>query len=97
MTNLVAKVSTRAYYSNMLHKMVEYTVIPMEELDFTRKMLHETLKKNNVQYKLRTFFNGPRRKWNNTTNKSDARFAKIAIYIKKETEYGSYYGLMTYL
>ena len=97
MTNPVTTVSTRAYFSNQLHQMVEYTVIPMDKLDFARAELHKSLKKNNIQYKLRTFYSGPRREYNATTNKSDAKFAKIAIYIKKEKKYGSYYELTAYL
>ena len=97
MTNLVTSVSTRAYFSNQLHKMVQYTVVPMDKLDFARNLLHESLKSKNIQYKLRTFYSGPRRGWNATTNKEHARFAKIAIYTKKEAEYGSYYELTAYL
>ena len=97
MTNSVTTVSTRGYYSNQLHKMVQYTVIPMDKLDFTREFLHESLKKANINYKLRTFYSGPRRLYNATTNKSDAKFAKIAIYTKKETKYGSLYKLTAYL
>lgn len=97
MTNPVTTVSTRGYYSNQLHKMVQYTVIPMDKLDFTRELLHKSLKKNNINYKLRTFYSGPRKFYNATTNKSDAKFAKIAIYTKKNTEYGPYYELTAYL
>lgn len=97
MINPVTTVSTRGYYSNQLHKMVQYTVIPMDKLDFTREFLHESLKKANIIYKLRTFYSGPRQYNNATTNKSDAKFAKIAIYTKKETKYGSFYELTAYL
>lgn len=93
MTNPVTTVSTRGYYSNQLHKMVQYTVIPMDKLDFARAELHKSLKKNNINYKLRTFYSGPRQYNNATTNKSDAKFAKIAIY----TENGGGYYLSTYL
>lgn len=97
MNNPATTVSTRGYYSNQLHKMVQYTVIPMDKLDFAREELHKSLNKANIKYKLRTFYIGPRKYNNATTNKSDAKFAKIAIYTKKNTEYGPYYELSSYL
>ena len=93
MTYLATTLTTRGYYSNYLNKMVLYTVIPMDKLDLAREMLHESLKKNNIKYKLRTFYSGPRRRNNATTNKSDARFAKIGVYTVDS--YG-YCNLTTY-
>ena len=97
MINPVTTVSTRGYYSNQLHKMVQYTVIPMDKLDFAIEELHKSLNKANIKYKLRTFYIGPRRLNSVTTNKNDAKFAKIAIYTKKETKYGYFYELTAYL
>ena len=69
----------------------------MDKLDFTRELLHKSLKKANINYKLRTFYSGPRVWDNATTNKSDAKFAKIAIYTSKKDGYGTYYELTAYL
>jgi hypothetical protein len=71
---------TKTYYSRQLGDIVNYTVIPMDKLDLARAELHKSLSNTNIPYKLRTFYIGPRRSDNATTNKSDALYAKIAIY-----------------
>lgn len=64
-----------------------YTVIPLATLDVARTTLNAMLKlrskADGVRYGIRTFYLGPRRGYQNrqgTTNKPDARAAKIGVY-----------------
>jgi hypothetical protein len=66
-----------------------YIAIPLEKLEVvrlqTRASLKDLEKRTNKQYKIRTFYLGPRKiradgGRQGTTNKTDAYAAKLAIY-----------------
>jgi len=65
-----------------------YNLIPLDKLDVARTTLNAMLKakskEDDVRYGIRTFYLGPRRGYQNrqgTTNKADARAAKIGVYL----------------
>ena len=61
-----------------------YTPIAMDKLDvvrlITRARLKELSASTGKEYILRTFYLGPRKKYNRNTTKTDGLFAKIGIY-----------------
>lgn len=63
---------------------MKYIKIPLDKLDVVRLQTRASLKqleqRNGKRYTIRTFYLGPRKKRQGTTNKTDAYAAKIAIY-----------------
>jgi hypothetical protein len=88
----------KTYYSSMLQRKVEYTVVPLDLLDEVRAKLHEKLAVYGGEYTIRTFYAGPRHDRSHAqTLKSDAKFAKIGIYKKYVGKYGTRDSLWGYL
>ena len=83
---------------------MSYNKIPLEELESTRLRLRADLKElekqNGEKYRVRTFYLGPRKVFEETflnmtykrrqgtTNKPDAYAAKLAVYhVKKDSDW----------
>ncbi len=64
--------------------MTAYTAVPLEKLDYIRLTLRAKLKQleasTGESYAIRTFYIGPRAYRARTTNKAQAKCAKIGIY-----------------
>lgn len=70
-----------------------YTPVPMDKLEYVRLTLRAKLKEleqsTGERYSIRTFYLGPRDYRARTTNKAQARVAKIGIYKVKVKKYRS--------
>jgi hypothetical protein len=79
---------------------MSYTKIPLEKLESTRLRLRADLKElekqNGEKYRVRTFYLGPRKVFEEmtykrrqgTTNKPDAYAAKLAVYrVQKDSDW----------
>ena len=73
--------------------MTAYTAVPLEKLDYIRLTLRAKLKQleasTGESYAIRTFYIGPRVNKARTTNKAQAKCAKIGIYKVKTMTYRS--------
>lgn len=77
MLKLVDFCQNAGYDTEMMEKMMKnYTAIPLEDLNAVRAAVHE----NMPEFKIRTFFLGPRNRRQRQTTRSNAYAAKIAVY-----------------
>ena len=70
-----------------------YSKVSLEQLDYIRDLLKAQLKKLSVgtgyTYAIRTFYIGPRNNKARTTNKAQAKYAKIGVYKVRKMTYRS--------